>query len=138
MRCHWDGTEDGLGSPTFVKNSQARFFLSINTCAGCHSGETQTGFTHIDPVFYDSTATLSGFVSGRPGAGGAIDFDKNPDNDSMTVKDAGLRPSAAPKLRVFNEMLRRARDLNVVASTTCGTVLSISAELLFKPLNSVD
>jgi len=135
---HWDGTEDGKGSPTFIRNNAARFFFSLNTCAGCHAGETQTSFTHVDPVFFGTETTLSGFVTGRPGQGGAVDFDNNPDNDSMSVKDAALRPSIDPKIRTFNEILRRAKDLKSVAETTCGTVLSISSELMFKPLNSVD
>ena len=63
------------------------------TCWGCHGGETQTGFTHIDPVFYGTEATLSGFLTGRAGTDGAIDFDRDPDNDVMTVKDPALRPS---------------------------------------------
>jgi hypothetical protein len=134
---HWDGTSASNPS-TFIRNDVARFNFSLLTCWGCHGGETQTGFTHIDPVFYGTEATLSGFVSGHPGAGGAIDFDRNPDDENMTVEDAGLRPSTDPRMRVFNEMLRRARDLNTVTSTTCGTVLSISSELLFKPLNSTD
>jgi hypothetical protein len=135
---HWDGTETGA-SPTFIKSVQARFFLSINTCAGCHAGETQTSFTHVDPVFYGTEATLSGFLTGKAGQGGAVDSDNNPDNDSMAVKDAALRPTADnPKIRIFNELLRRAKDLKTNAETTCGSVLNISSELMFKPLNSVD
>jgi len=134
---HWDGTGTS-NSSTFIKNDVARFNFSLNTCWGCHGGETQTGFTHVDPVFYGKEATLSGFLTGHAGTGGAIDFDGNPDDDNMTIKDPALRPSSAPKMRPFNDILRRARDLNAAFQADCGTVLSISSELLFKPLNSVD
>jgi hypothetical protein len=134
---HWNGT-DSTNRATFIKNNIARFDFSLISCWGCHGGETQTGFTHIDPVFYGTEATLSGFLTGRAGKSGAIDFDNDTTNDFLTVRDAALRPSTNPTLRVFNDMLRRARDLNTVWQSDCGTVLSISSELLFKPLNSVD
>jgi len=134
---HWDGTEDGNTS-TLIKNDIARFNFSLNTCWGCHGGETQTGFTHVDPVFYGHEATLSGFVTGTAGTGGAVDFDNDPSNALMSVKDPALRPSTAPNIRAFNEINRRARDLSAVVSTACGSVLSISSDLLFAPLNSSD
>jgi len=56
----------------------------------------------------------------------------------MAVKDAALRPSTNPKIRNFNEIKRRAVDLKNVGSATCGSVLSISSELMFQPLNSPD
>jgi hypothetical protein len=134
---HWDGT-DASNSATFIRSNIARFNFSLISCWGCHGGEAQTGFTHVDPVFYGKEATLSGFLTGRAGTGGAVDFDGDSTNDVMTVKDPALRPSASPTLRGFNDILRRARDLNTVTSTACGTILSISSELLFKPLNSAD
>ena len=73
---HWDGT-DSANRSTFIKNDIARFNFSLITCWGCHGGETQTGFTHIDPVFYGTEATLSGFLTGRAGTGGAVDFDSD-------------------------------------------------------------
>ena len=133
---HWNGT-DSSNKSTFITNSGARFFFSFNTCAGCHAGETQTHFTHIDPVFFGTQATLSGMITGTAGAF-AIDFDKKPANDTMAVKDAALRPSTNPKIRNFNEIKRRAVDLKNVGSATCGSVLSISSELMFQPLNSPD
>jgi len=126
---HWDGT-----ASTFINNDAARFNFSLNTCWGCHGGETQTGFTHVDPVFYGTEATMSGFMTGTAGTGGAVDFDGNSSDVHMTVKD----PSSRPGARAFNEINRRAKDLNAVVSTICGSVLSISSELMFKPLNSVD
>ncbi len=45
-------------------NTLARHRLSFNTCNGCHGGETQTDFTHIDPRNAGSEAQLSGFLEG--------------------------------------------------------------------------
>jgi len=133
---HWDGTKSTNAS-TFITSDNARFFYSFNTCSGCHAGETQTHFTHVDPVFFGTEATLSGFLSGKAGFL-ATDFDHIATNDTMAVKDAALRPSTNPKIRSFNDIKRRAQDLKKVTSTTCGSVLSISSELMFQPLNSVD
>ena len=64
---HWDGT-DSSNASTFIINNNARFFLSLNACSGCHAGETQTAFTHVNPVFFGIKATLSGFLTGKAGA----------------------------------------------------------------------
>jgi hypothetical protein len=135
---HWDGTSSSNTS-TFIKNNGARAFFSFNTCAGCHAGESQTFFTHVDPVFYGKEATLSGFLTGTAGIGGAIDFDNKPANDTMAVEDAALRPTATnPGVRFFNDILRRAKGLKTAAETPCGAVLGISAELMFEPTNMTD
>ena len=95
---HWDGTKT-KGTPTFIRNNAARHVFSLNTCSGCHAGETQTNFTHVDAVFFGREATLSGFVSGKAGQGGAVDFDNNANNDSMMVEDPALRPTSDPAIR---------------------------------------
>jgi len=133
---HWEGAGT-TGSATFIKNDIARHKFSFNTCAGCHSGETQTSFTHVDPVFFGTQATLSGFLSGVAGKGGAIDFDGDPNNQIMSVKDAALRPSSNPTIRQFNDNLRRARGVKAAAEQTCGSVLAVSSQLLFEPTTSV-
>ncbi len=133
---YWDGT-DSTNGPTFISDNDARANFSLETCAGCHAGETQTGFTHIDPAFFGSQAGLSGFLSGTAGSGGSIDFDNDPNNALMTIRDAALRPSASnPKIRTFNDIDARARDLRSISSTACATVLSISSQLMFQPINS--
>jgi hypothetical protein len=132
---HWDGTQQQ--GPAFIRNGPARHTFSLNTCSGCHSGETQTNFTHVDPVFFGTQATLSGFLTGKAGQGGSYDFDGNPDNDSMMVEDAGLRPVSNPMVHMFNDILRRAKDLDAFVNTPCGSLLQIRNELLFKPVNMV-
>jgi hypothetical protein len=133
---HWDGT-DSTNLSTFITNNTSRFFFSENTCAGCHAGETQTGFTHVDTAFFGTEAGLSGFLTGKAGSGGAIDFDNNPNNDSMAIKDPALRPSGNPAIKILNDIRRRAEDLQKATRTACGSALSISSELMFQPLNMV-
>jgi hypothetical protein len=58
---HWN-------PPTSVDR---RFKFSLNTCNGCHAGETQTfvngpGFRHIAEAFFGSEAGLSAFLIGDP------------------------------------------------------------------------
>ncbi|TKK67993.1 hypothetical protein FC093_12310 [Ilyomonas limi] len=135
---HWDGTGSG-NSSTFIIDNDARFNFSLATCGGCHGGETQTHFTHVDTAFFGKEAKLSGFLTGTAGSGGAIDFDNDPTNNLMTVKDPALRPSSTnPAMRTFNDLNARAKNLKSFVSTTCGSVLSISSELLFQPINMVD
>ena len=134
---HWDGT-DSSNASTFITDNDARFNYSLNTCSGCHSGEPQTGFTQVDPVFFGTQATLSGFLTGRAGSGSAIDFDNNTINDTMAVLDAAKRPSANPKIRNFFEIERRTKGLKNAAGKKCGSALSISFELMSQRTNMVD
>jgi hypothetical protein len=135
---HWDGT-DSTNKATFIKNNNARSDFSLQTCSGCHAGETQTSFTHVDPVFFGTQATLSGFLTGKAGKGGAVDSDGDSTNGAMAVKDPALRPSKTnPTIRNFNDINRRAQDLKTFVGTTCGSVLGISAQLMFQPVNMAD
>jgi hypothetical protein len=133
---HWDGTGPGNAS-TFITDDNARSRFSLLSCSGCHAGETQTAFTHINPVFFGKQAGLSGFLSGVKGIGGAIDFDHDSANLLMQVKDPALRPSTNPTMRNFNDIDRRVRDLKSTVSSSCGTVLAISSQLMFQPVNMV-
>ncbi|QEC69684.1 hypothetical protein FRZ67_21150 [Panacibacter ginsenosidivorans] len=133
---HWDGVE--VAGPTRIKNTTTRHVFSLNTCTGCHSGELQTFFTHVDPVMFGTQATLSGFLAGKAGRGGAIDFDNNPNNDSMMVRDAALRGSTLNGVRMFNDILRRAKDLKDFALTPpCTGVFALKNELMFQPVHAV-
>jgi hypothetical protein len=133
---HWDGTNKS-GTPTFIINFVTRFIISENQCSGCHAGETQTSFTHIDPVFFGKEATLSGFLAGKAGQGGAIDSDNDPNNDVFLVKDAASRPAGNVQFREFNEIKHRAQDLNNLVNSTCGSALAIKDALMFQPVDMV-
>jgi len=134
---HWDGLTDSTNKPFFIASNTARGNFSFQTCSGCHSGETQTAFTHVDTAFFGHQATLSGFLTGKAGFKG-IDFDNDSTNSSFAVKDPALRPTAAnPTIKTFNDINRRAADLKGFVATACGSVLGISSELMFKPVNMV-
>ncbi len=80
---------------------QARHELSLNTCNGCHAGETATVFTHIKPG--SIPAALSGFMTG------------------ITVAD----PADGAPDRTFNDLLRRATDLDGLVNSNCFSQLPV-------------
>jgi hypothetical protein len=47
-----------------VLNNEARHKFSLNTCNGCHGGETNTRFLHVNPRFPGNETFLSGFMTG--------------------------------------------------------------------------
>ncbi|QEY14554.1 hypothetical protein D0C16_00295 [Cellvibrio sp. KY-GH-1] len=47
-----------------INNLEARHKFSLNTCAGCHAGETQTVFRHVFGRAEGQVADLSGFLTG--------------------------------------------------------------------------
>jgi hypothetical protein len=88
---------DNISSGTPTKKGEVRHKFSLNTCDDCHSGETNTVFTHVDPL--SSPATLSGFLTG------------------ITVND----PGGEPVQRTFNDLVRRAQSLEDQA-LGCGKI----------------
>jgi hypothetical protein len=51
-------------SPGII-DAEARFRFSINTCNGCHAGETGTRFLHVSPRPAGIQAELSSFLTGK-------------------------------------------------------------------------
>ncbi len=47
-----------------ITNPDARFHFSVNTCNGCHAGDTNTPFLHVFPRGQGQVAQLSGFLTG--------------------------------------------------------------------------
>jgi hypothetical protein len=47
-----------------ITNNEARFHFSVNTCNGCHAGETNTAFLHVSPRNVGQVAVLSGYLTG--------------------------------------------------------------------------
>ncbi len=84
---HWD-------EPNILPR-QRRFDISINTCNGCHAGETATTFTHIKPG--PIPASLSGFLTG------------------IKVPD----PADGTPTRIFNDLARRRADLDALVHSSC-------------------
>jgi hypothetical protein len=57
----WDGPGPaGSSLPTEVRHK-----FSLNTCNGCHAGETGTPFTHVFPRAAGQEAALSDFLTGK-------------------------------------------------------------------------
>ena len=84
--------------PPATVRDDALFELALNTCSGCHVIETGTPFAHLDyntPV--GQPALLSGFLTG------------------ITLPDP--RNPAIP--RTFNDLARRAIDLDNAANMSC-------------------
>jgi len=83
----------------------ALFQLGLNTCSGCHTVETGTGFAHLH---YNTppgvSAILSGFLTGT------------------SLPDP--RNGAIP--RSFNDLARRAADLDAAASMACPTIGTVT------------
>ncbi len=95
--------------PPATVRDDALFELALNTCSGCHQMETSTPFAHLD---YNSVpgfpAQLSGFLTG------------------ISVPD----PRNPAVMRNFNDLARRAADLNVAATMSCGKIAPIGNLLL--------
>ena len=72
-------TDFSTWNPPGVKNAEARHLVAVNTCDGCHGGETGTGFLHIGNRSAGQVATLSGFLTGTtvsdPVSGKSRSFD---------------------------------------------------------------
>jgi hypothetical protein len=77
-----------------IRNNEARFHFSINTCNGCHGPETNTTFLQISPRFPGQEAPLSPFLTGT----NAFDF-------------------FSGQTRSLNDLARRRDDLT---SIVCG------------------
>jgi hypothetical protein len=98
-----------------INNNDARHQFSLATCNSCHGRETDTGFLHIQPVgFGNSTADLSGFLRGSTPDTSDIEF--------LSVAD----PVDSTK-REFNDLLRRAADLDALINTPCTRVFAINS-----------
>lgn len=92
----------GLFTAAGIKNSQARFVLSVNTCTGCHSFETGTTFLHVSPRSSGTQTTLSGFMTGT----------------SVTDPVSGVT-------RPFNDIQNRSTDLkNLICASVPTTAIT--------------
>jgi len=106
----WTSNVSSMTLPT--KKGEVRHKFSLNTCDDCHSGETNTVFTHVDPM--TSPAALSGFLTG------------------VTVND----PGGEPVQRTFNDLARRAQALEDAALGCHKLPGSFFAESVMKIRNS--
>lgn len=101
VNTHWNN-----GRWPVITNRQARHLFSLNTCNACHTGETNTVFTHIKPVPFGTEAKLSGFMNGITPVTLVQPF---------KVKD----PADGAPTRKFNEFRRRRIDLDMLIHSPC-------------------
>jgi len=83
-------------SPT-ITNREARHMFSLQTCNGCHAGETRTTFLQVAPAPFGTQPHLSGFLTG------------------IDVPD----PADGSPTRHFNDLQRRADDLAALVGKPC-------------------
>lgn len=102
VNTHWDNPPGG----PFITNRQARHKFSVNTCDACHTGETNTVFTHIKPAPFGTEAKLSGFMNGITPGTNVVPF---------KVVD----PADGAPTRKFNEFRRRRIDLDILVHSPC-------------------
>jgi hypothetical protein len=97
--------------------SEVRHKFSVNTCDDCHAQETDTFFTHINPM----TRNFSGFMTG------------------ITVADPQLGPPASGGLdREFDDLQRRGQIVEELAVRSCsGGILGSSVLINAAQLKSV-
>lgn len=87
-----------ISPPPATIRDDALFQLALNTCSGCHTVETNTNFAHLDYGTPAGTpAILSGFLTGIS----LLD----PRNGALT--------------RSFDDLARRADDLDILAASSC-------------------
>ncbi len=60
---HWDSRR--------LRDDEARYAFSVNTCTGCHAGDTATDFCHVKPRHAGQESELSLFLEDRTEGSGA-------------------------------------------------------------------
>lgn len=136
----WDAAT--AAGPARITNDTVRHILSINTCSGCHGGEARTSvgnlindpagvphdpFLQITPKPFGTKPTLAAFLTGDPSQADGL----------FRVTDPAGRPTGSPIQWTFNDLARRAEDLELLVKTGCGKsrLGEIVRVLSFKPLN---
>jgi hypothetical protein len=107
-------------APMQITQDDARHHFSLNTCSGCHGGETQTPFVHVGtvPVPFGTEAALSGFLR------------------TITVTDPAGRPTGNPATRTFSDLERRQQSLTRLLCTQCRSkFIDLLTALQFKPVH---
>jgi hypothetical protein len=140
-------------TPNNILSDSARHIFSLNTCTGCHAGEARTAignlsgtpyfepltsharFLQITPQRFGVKATLSAWLTGDPANTTA------PLPGYFAIADPAGRPAATSYVRLFNDLDRRARDLDDFVNFGCGdgtrTSKDLARVLLVAPLDAV-
>lgn len=91
-----------------------RHRASLNSRNGCHAGETNTIFVHVDPSTPGLPADLSGFLTGN------------------NVPD----PAFGNPVRSFNDLARREIDIQQVAALNCVGLATANVAVVQASLSS--
>lgn len=113
----WRGGGAAFDQDGNVSHSNKRHNFSLAACAGCHAGETETNFVHVDnrtPGGPGAAALLSGFLTG------------------IDVPD----PEGAPVTRHFHDLSRRQRRQRDVESASCAAAPAFDLVTIEKLLQS--
>ena len=109
------GVHGSVNLPTELQ-SEVRHKFSVNTCDDCHAQETDTFFTHVNPV----TRNFSGFMTGN------------------TVGDPMLGNVLAGGIeRDFDDLQRRGQIVQELATRQCNGGLILNASILQNALPSM-
>jgi hypothetical protein len=102
---------------TLLKENWARERASLATCNSCHTIETATNFTHVDPrTPVGVRAILSGFLTG------------------ISVPDP-VAPGHTP-VRSFDDLARREIDIRQVAGMSCFTMVTVNVQAVEAAITS--
>jgi hypothetical protein len=99
---HWFAKN--ASGQSLIRNNDARFLFSKNTCNGCHLTETNAPFLHVAPRAAGAKSTLSAFLTGIP---------CSPTIDPFTCLggDLVVRDPEDGTPRHFNDLERRRKDM---------------------------
>ncbi len=108
----WDGNPSMPGT--------SRHELSLNTCSGCHGGETDTFFVHVNPAptLLSFVPLLSDFLTGTD------IIDPTPPPILTSPRPNVVDPVDGTR-RYFDDLDRRETDINNVASMVCSPLVAI-------------
>lgn len=129
----WDGPAP-IGS-SIMPGTDTRFNLSLNTCSGCHHGETatvggpfsSTRFVHVDCRSAGNVAAISSFLTGvTPGAPAAPAGTTPVPPPHPALSGA---PASEPN-RIFWDLGRRSQDLALLCTTPCFFTALLSPTLV--------
>lgn len=121
-----EGGDDFWLMPPDNTDPNVRHAFSIDTCNGCHGGETKVAgdlqFLHVEPRAFGAESVLSKFLVGDTSLGRPSTY---------TVPDPfnGTR-------RQFGELVRRRADLAALANSTC-TATGLLEMATFKETTTV-
>ena len=83
--------EDGTLAPRGTRVNLARHKVGLSTCAGCHTGETNTAFTMIKPRRYNVISRLAAFMTGTRSAHDPVVAGETHFYDDLAAREGVMR-----------------------------------------------